>query len=87
MIRRISTRTGILLVTAFVGSVAIFSLLSILPGDAATVALGINATPEALAELRSSSSSTGSAESSPVTSAPPTSTAPTSDPRSPTACR
>jgi peptide/nickel transport system permease protein len=52
MIRRLGTRTGILLATAFLGSVAIFALLSILPGDAATVALGINATPDAVAELR-----------------------------------
>ena len=39
--------------TLGIASVAVFALLRILPGDAAVVALGINATPEALSAWRS----------------------------------
>ncbi|HHW51374.1 MAG TPA: ABC transporter permease [Pseudoclavibacter sp.] len=52
MLARILRRTGILLVTLVLGSVAVFLLLAVLPGDPAQVALGVNATPEALAQLR-----------------------------------
>lgn len=41
-----------LLATLFVASLLIFLLLRVLPGDAATVALGVNATPDALAAWR-----------------------------------
>jgi len=38
--------------TVLVATLAIFLLLRVLPGDAATVALGVNATPDALAQWR-----------------------------------
>jgi peptide/nickel transport system permease protein len=52
MLGRLLSRTGILVLTALVGSVVVFLLLAILPGDPAQVALGINATPKALAQMR-----------------------------------
>ena len=52
MLLRILTRTGILLATAIVGSIVVFMLLAVLPGDPATVALGVNATPDAVAQLQ-----------------------------------
>jgi peptide/nickel transport system permease protein len=43
---------GQALVTLLVASALIFLILRVLPGDAATVALGVNATPDALAAWR-----------------------------------
>lgn len=45
-------RTAVFLVSAAVASVLIFAFMSVLPGDPAEVALGVNATPEAIAEVR-----------------------------------
>lgn len=49
---RILIRTGVLLVSLAVSSVVVFALMAVLPGDPARVALGVNASPEAVAELR-----------------------------------
>jgi peptide/nickel transport system permease protein len=43
---------GQLVATLAVASVLVFLVLRVLPGDAATVALGVNATPDALAQWR-----------------------------------
>jgi peptide/nickel transport system permease protein len=48
LLRRLAT----LAATAVVASVAVFVLLSVVPGDPAQVALGLNASPEALAAQR-----------------------------------
>lgn len=48
----IGRRTAVLAATVVVGSVLVFLVLAVLPGDAARVALGVNATPEAVAQLR-----------------------------------
>lgn len=48
LLRRLAT----LVATAVVASVAVFVLLSVVPGDPAQVALGLNASPEALAAQR-----------------------------------
>lgn len=53
MIARLLSRTGILVASAFAGSLVVFFLLAVLPGDPATVALGVNATPDAVAQLQS----------------------------------
>lgn len=45
-------RTAILLVSAFAASIVVFAFMSVLPGDPAQVALGVNATPELLARTR-----------------------------------
>ena len=52
MLSRLMTRTAILLGTVVAASIAIFALLAVLPGDPAQVALGVNASPEALARTR-----------------------------------
>lgn len=52
MIRRLGRRLGIYVLTLFAASVVIFLLLAVVPGDPAEVALGINATPKALAQTR-----------------------------------
>jgi ABC-type dipeptide/oligopeptide/nickel transport system permease component len=41
-----------LLILLFLVSIAVFSVLFVLPGDPAQIILGINATPETLANLR-----------------------------------
>ncbi len=46
------TRLGILLLSLVTASVLIFLVVQVLPGDPAQVVLGVNATPEALAQLR-----------------------------------
>jgi peptide/nickel transport system permease protein len=48
----IARRTAIFVVSAAVASVAVFLFMVVLPGDPAQVALGINATPELLAQTR-----------------------------------
>lgn len=51
---RLFLRQGVtLVIAALAGSIVVFLLLRLLGGDAATIALGKGATPEALAELRS----------------------------------
>jgi peptide/nickel transport system permease protein len=52
MIRYLIKKSIILLILLFFVSIAVFSVLFVLPGDPAQVILGINATPEALANLR-----------------------------------
>lgn len=52
MVIKILSRTGVLLVSALIGSILVFLLMAVLPGDPAVVALGVNATPEAVAQLR-----------------------------------
>ena len=48
MLRRLLSIVGQLLVTLFLATVILFLLLRVMPGDPAVVALGINATPDAL---------------------------------------
>src|SRR4051812_30556983 len=45
-------RVAVLAVGAAVASVLVFALMTVLPGDTAQVALGVNATPAALAAER-----------------------------------
>ncbi|TDD59311.1 ABC transporter permease [Kribbella antibiotica] len=52
MILRLVERTAVLLVSLGVSSVLVFGFLAVLPGDPARVALGVNASDEAVAELR-----------------------------------
>lgn len=52
MLFRLLTRAGVLLASLAVSSVLVFAFLAALPGDPARVALGVNATDEAVAALR-----------------------------------
>ena len=52
MIVRLLERTGVLLVSLAVSSVLVFGFMAVLPGDPARVALGVNASDEAVAQLR-----------------------------------
>lgn len=52
MILRLGKRIVTFVATMWVASVLIFALLAVVPGDPAQVALGVNATPEALAQTR-----------------------------------
>jgi peptide/nickel transport system permease protein len=52
MLRYLIKKLIILLMLLFLVSIAVFSILFVLPGDPAQVILGINATPDALASLR-----------------------------------
>jgi len=52
MIRYLIIKTITLILLLFLVSIAVFSVLFILPGDPAQIILGINATPETLANLR-----------------------------------
>lgn len=52
MILRVGKRVLTTVATMFVASVLIFGLLAVVPGDPAQVALGVNATPDALAQTR-----------------------------------
>lgn len=52
MIVRIARRLGILVASLFASSVLVFGFMAILPGDPARVALGVNASDEAVAQLR-----------------------------------
>ncbi|NRQ37615.1 ABC transporter permease [Nonomuraea sp. NN258] len=45
-------RVAVLLASTAVAAVAVFAFMALLPGDPAEIALGVNATPEAVAELR-----------------------------------
>ena len=52
MILRLIERTAVLLVSLAVASVVVFGFMAVLPGDPARVALGVNASDEAVAQLR-----------------------------------
>jgi len=52
MVLRLIERTGVLLVSLAVSSVLVFAFMAVLPGDPARVALGVNASDQAVAELR-----------------------------------
>ncbi|MFI7612448.1 ABC transporter permease [Nonomuraea terrae] len=45
-------RLAVLLASTAVAAVVVFAFMALLPGDPAEIALGVNATPEAVAELR-----------------------------------
>ncbi|NUP65232.1 MAG: ABC transporter permease [Nonomuraea sp.] len=45
-------RLGVLVASTAVAAVVVFAFMALLPGDPAEVALGVNATPEAVAQLR-----------------------------------
>lgn len=49
---RILERFGVFVVSLVASSVLVFAFMAILPGDPARVALGVNASPQAVAELR-----------------------------------
>ena len=52
MIRFLIIKIVTLILLLFLVSIAVFSVLYVLPGDPAQIILGINATPETLANLR-----------------------------------
>ncbi len=52
MLLRLLWRTVILGLSVLLASIAVFAFMSVLPGDPAVVALGVNASPQALADLR-----------------------------------
>jgi peptide/nickel transport system permease protein len=52
MILRLLERAGVLLASLAVSSVLVFGFMAVLPGDPARVALGVNASDEAVAQLR-----------------------------------
>ncbi|MGW3342026.1 ABC transporter permease [Nonomuraea rubra] len=52
MILYLLKRLAVLLTSTAVAAVAVFAFMALLPGDPAEIALGVNATPEAVAELR-----------------------------------
>ncbi|MDN6623051.1 MAG: ABC transporter permease, partial [Bifidobacterium crudilactis] len=50
--KKVLSRIGVFLITVAVASVAVFLLLSALPGDAAAIKLGTEASPQALEQMR-----------------------------------
>ncbi|MEU8356701.1 ABC transporter permease [Nonomuraea sp. NPDC048882] len=52
MILYLLKRLAVLLASTAVAAVAVFAFMAVLPGDPAEIALGVNATPDAVAELR-----------------------------------
>jgi peptide/nickel transport system permease protein len=52
MVLALLRRTGIFLVSLVAASILVFAIMWVLPGDPAQVALGVNASPEAVADLR-----------------------------------
>lgn len=52
MLLRILQRTGILLASLVASSILVFAFMAVLPGDPARVALGVNASDQAVAQLR-----------------------------------
>lgn len=52
MLLRVLQRLGILLASLLVSSVVVFTFMAVLPGDPARVALGVNASDEAVARMR-----------------------------------
>lgn len=53
MLLRLLNRLGILVASLVVSSVVVFAFMAVLPGDPARVALGVNASDAAVAQLRS----------------------------------
>ena len=49
---RLLIRTGVFVLSTVAASILVFGFMAVLPGDPAEVALGVNATPEALVRLR-----------------------------------
>jgi peptide/nickel transport system permease protein len=49
---RLARRAAVFVLTLFVASIVVFALLAILPGDVARTMLGVQATPEAVTQLR-----------------------------------
>jgi peptide/nickel transport system permease protein len=52
VIGRLAVRTGVLLASLVVASLVVFLIMAVLPGDPATVKLGLNADPAQVQELR-----------------------------------
>jgi peptide/nickel transport system permease protein len=52
MLLQVLRRTAVFLVSTALATVVVFAFMAVLPGDPARVALGINATPEAVAATR-----------------------------------
>ena len=52
MYRYFAKKIVTLIILLFFVSIAVFSVLFVIPGDPAQIILGINATPETLAKLR-----------------------------------
>lgn len=52
MLLRLLTRTGVFAASLAAATLVVFGFLAVLPGDPARVALGVNATPDAVAQLR-----------------------------------
>lgn len=52
MLLRVARRLGIFLASVIVSSVVVFAFMAVLPGDPARVALGVSASPDAVAQLR-----------------------------------
>ncbi|WP_347352846.1 ABC transporter permease [Intrasporangium sp.] len=52
MLKYVGTRFVVFVVSIVVASMVVFGFMAVLPGDPAVVALGVNASPEALAALR-----------------------------------
>lgn len=52
MTLRVVRRLAILIASVFVASIVVFVFMAVLPGDPAQVALGVNATPELVAQTR-----------------------------------
>ena len=52
MFRYIFKKISILIILLFLVSITVYSVLFYLPGDPAQIILGLNATPETLANLR-----------------------------------
>ena len=52
MLLRFLTRTGVFVGSVAAASVVVFGFMAVLPGDPARIALGVNATPAAVAQLR-----------------------------------
>ncbi|NEA30091.1 ABC transporter permease [Streptomyces sp. SID13031] len=52
MILRLAERTAVLVISLAVASVLVFGFMAVLPGDPARVALGVNASDDAVAQLR-----------------------------------
>jgi peptide/nickel transport system permease protein len=48
----VASRTAVFLASIVIASILVFAFMTILPGDPARVALGVNASPEAVEELR-----------------------------------
>ena len=63
-LRRTAGRTAVFLISIVIASIVVFAFMTILPGDPARVALGVNASPEAVEGLGPSSARTALCPSS-----------------------